>query len=132
MRRICLAFPDATEGSHFGETAFYVKGKLFASWGDKHGAPEITFGLEPEHAAALVRNDPRFRPYPRDRRGVVVDAAAVTDWRAMEELLRQSYLLRRPATAAKRKPLPKQKKTADAPVRTSRTSKATAGNRTRR
>src|SRR5688500_11897768 len=69
MREICLALPDTREGGHFGQTAFYVKNKLFATCGEKHGLCEITFGLEPDHAAALVENDPRFKPYSRDKRG---------------------------------------------------------------
>ena len=77
MREICLSLPDTREGDHFGETAFYVRGKLFATCGAKHGVCEITFGLEPDHAAALVENDPRFKPYSRDKRGVVLDAAKV-------------------------------------------------------
>jgi hypothetical protein len=28
----------------------------------KHGVCEIIFGLEPGHAAALMKNDPRFKP----------------------------------------------------------------------
>ena len=55
MREICLSLPDTREGEHFGEAAFYVKGKLFATCGEKHGVCEITFGLDPDHAAALVQ-----------------------------------------------------------------------------
>src|SRR6185503_11519930 len=87
MREICLSLPDTREGDHFGQTAFYVKGKLFATCGEKHGLCEITFGLEPDHAAALVENDPRFKPYPRDTRGVVLDAAKVKRWSEVQELI---------------------------------------------
>ena len=58
MREICLSLPDTREGDHFGEAAFYVKGKLFATCGEKHGVCEIVFGLQPDHAAALVKSDP--------------------------------------------------------------------------
>ena len=53
MREICLSLPGTHEGHHFGETAFYVGSKLFATCGEKHGVCEIIFGLEPDHAAAL-------------------------------------------------------------------------------
>lgn len=96
MREICLSLPDTREGDHFGETAFYVKGKLFATCGEKHGVCEITFGLEPDHAAALVKNDPRFKPYPRDKRGVVLDAAKVRNWSEIKTLILESYELRKP------------------------------------
>jgi len=97
MREICLSLPDTREGDHFGETAFYVKGKLFAACGEKHGVCEITFGLEPDHAAALARNDPRFKPYPRDSRAVVMDAATVKSWSEVKTLISESYELRKPA-----------------------------------
>jgi predicted DNA-binding protein (MmcQ/YjbR family) len=103
MREICLLFPDTREGDHFGETAFYVKGKLFASCGEKHGVCEITFGLEPDHAAALVANDPRFKPYPRDKRGVVLDAAKVQSWTGIKTLIRESYELRKPSKAPRKR-----------------------------
>jgi len=102
MREICLSLPDTREGDHFGETAFYVKGKLFASCGEKHGACEITFGLEPDHAAALVKNDPRFRPYPRDKRGVVLEAAKVKSWSEIKPLIHASYELVKPSKAPRK------------------------------
>src|SRR3712207_9163279 len=95
MREICLSLPDTREGDHFGEIAFYVKGKLFATCGGKRGVCEITFGLEPDHAAALVKNDPRFKPYARDKRGVVIDVAQVKSWTEMKAFIRESYELRK-------------------------------------
>ena len=103
MREICLSLPGTREGDHFGKTAFYVSGKLFATCGEKHGVYEITFGLEPDHAAALVASDPRFKPYPRDKRGVVLDAAHVKSWTEVEALILESYELRKP----KKKPAKK-------------------------
>ena len=101
MREICLSLPDTREGDHFGETAFYVRGKLFATCGAKHGVCEITFGLEPDHAAALVENDPRFKPYSRDKRGVVLDAAKVKRWSEVQELILESYELIKPPKVKK-------------------------------
>ncbi|MFO0982413.1 MAG: MmcQ/YjbR family DNA-binding protein [Planctomycetota bacterium] len=95
MREICLSLPDTREGSHFGEVAFYVGGKLFATCGQKHGVCQIIFGLEPDHAAALVESDPRYQPYPRDKRAVVLDAADV-NWRELKPLILESYELRKP------------------------------------
>ena len=101
MREICLSLPDTREGDHFGETAFYVRGKLFATCGAKHGVCEITFGLEPDHAAALLENDPRFKPYSRDKRGVVLDAAKVKSWGEVKELILESYELVMPPKVKK-------------------------------
>ena len=102
MREICLSFPGASEGDHFGSTAFYVKGKLFATCGEKQGVCEIVFGLEPEHAELLVANDARFTPYPRDSRGVVIDVAQVRNWSELRALLSESYDLRKPASAPRK------------------------------
>ena len=101
MQEICLSLPDTRQGHHFGETAFYVKGKLFATCGEKHGLCEITFGLEPDHAAALVENDPRFKPYPRDRRGVILNAGKVDNWNEVKTLILESYELVKPPKATK-------------------------------
>ena len=96
MREICLSLPDTREGGHFGEVAFYVRGRLFATCGQKHGNCQIIFGLQPDHAAALVENDRRFKPYARDKRGVVLDAANVKTWREVKALILESYELRKP------------------------------------
>jgi hypothetical protein len=103
MREICLAFPDTREGDHFGETAFYVKDKLFATCGGKEGVCEIIFGLQPDHAAALLAKDPRFKPYARDRRAVVMDATKVKNWSEVRALLSESYELRKPASAPRKR-----------------------------
>jgi predicted DNA-binding protein (MmcQ/YjbR family) len=101
MREICLSLPDTREGEHVGETAFFVRGKLFATCGAKHGVCEITFGLEPDRAAALLERDPRFKPYPRDRRGVVLDAAKVKSWGEVKQLILEGYELVKPPKARK-------------------------------
>ena len=97
MRKICLSLPDTRERAHFGEAAFYVKGKLFATCGVKHGVCAITFGLEPDRAAALVKRDPRFTPYARDKSGVVLDASRVGSWNEVKALIVESYELRKAA-----------------------------------
>ena len=99
MREICLAQADTREGDHFGKIAFYVKGKLFATCEEKDGLCEITFGLEPDQAAALVENDPRFKRYPRDRRGVVLDTSKVKNWSEIQVLVLKSYELVKPPSA---------------------------------
>ncbi len=107
MREICLAFPDTTEGSHHGKTAFYVKKKLFATCGKEGGEFAIALGLELEHASMLVENDPRFTAYPRDARGVVIAASKVSSWPEIRALLKESYGLRVPQpkkSVAKKKP----------------------------
>jgi len=108
VRKICLALPDTSERDYFGSAGFYVKGKLFATCGGKHGVCEIVFGLQPDHAAALLAGDARFTPYARDRRAVVIDAASVRSLRELEPLLREGYELRAPAKKQGRASAPKR------------------------
>ena len=115
MQEICLSLPDTRQGDHFGETAFYAKGKLFATCGEKHGLCEITFGLKPDHAAALVENDARFKPYPRDRRGVVLNAAKVERWSEVKALILESYELVTSAKVKKAGPRRAAKSAGEAP-----------------
>jgi predicted DNA-binding protein (MmcQ/YjbR family) len=100
VRKICLSLPDTTEGNHHGKAAFLVGGKLFATCGGRRGC-QITFGLEPDHAQALVESDPRFTSYPRDKRAVVLEAADVKSWSEVEALLVESYHLAKPTRDAK-------------------------------
>ena len=115
MQEICLSLPDTRQGDHFRETGFYVKGKLFATCGEKHGPCEITFGLEPDHAAALVENDPRFKPYPRDKRGVILDAAKVESWSEVRALILESYELVKSPKVKKAGPRRAPKSAGEAP-----------------
>jgi hypothetical protein len=98
-RDLCLALPDTRERDHYGETGFCVKGKLFAALGETEGACEFMVSPEAERAAALVKRDARSRPYARDPRVVVLDAAKVRDREEVRALTLQSYELRRPQHA---------------------------------
>ncbi|MBK6426130.1 MAG: MmcQ/YjbR family DNA-binding protein [Blastocatellia bacterium] len=95
------SLPDTREGDHFGETAFYVRGKLFATCGAKMASARSRLGSSRTTAAALVENDPRFKPYSRDKRGVVLDAAKVKRWSEVQELILESYELVKPPKVKK-------------------------------
>src|SRR6185503_20278061 len=95
LRAFCLGLPDTSESSHFGSAAFKVGKKLFATCNGK----QIVLGLEPDHADALIANDPRWTRYARDPNAVVIRTADVTDWDEIADLLRASYDL-----AGKKKP----------------------------
>lgn len=102
MREICLALPESREKVHFGQAAFHVMGKLFATCGDKRGVWEISFGLEADHAAALAEKNPLYSVHPRDKRGVVVDVAKVTSWAEIKALILESYELLKAEETAKK------------------------------
>jgi predicted DNA-binding protein (MmcQ/YjbR family) len=90
MRAICLAFPNAKESRHFGSPSFKVGSNMFATFNTKDPT-SIVFAPQPERAARLLATDRRFRQYPRAKQGIMIDAAAVTDWNELRDLLRESY-----------------------------------------
>jgi predicted DNA-binding protein (MmcQ/YjbR family) len=97
MREICLSLPNTSEGSHFGQRAFKVGKQMFATCGDKRGEWEIVVQLTPAHARAIVRKDPRFKPYTRAPHCVLFEATGVIDWAEVRDLVGESYRLNAPA-----------------------------------
>jgi len=91
MRKICLALEDTDEASHFGEAAFRVGGKMFASCGVKKGICRIVVQLEPAHATALVESRAGFERYPLAKDCVAIDAARVEDWDEVRVLVLESH-----------------------------------------
>ena len=111
MREVCLAYPDATEGVHYGEIVFKSAGKMFASCGDKRGPTMIVLGLAPGHGKDVLAQNPAWKRYPYEKSGIMIAAADVDDWDELRSFVDESY--RRyaaPATAKQAKPAPKKKK----------------------
>lgn len=94
FRRIALSLPEATQGSHFGQTDFRVGGKIFATLSlAKEGYGVLL--LSPEQQAAMVADEPEiFSPVPNGwgRHGAtrislrktttdILQAALKTAWR---------------------------------------------------
>jgi predicted DNA-binding protein (MmcQ/YjbR family) len=96
MRKTCLSLPDTVEGDHFGESCFRVGKKIFATCGEKDGVCRIVFQLTADHARTLIATDSRFEPYARQRDGVWMDVAGVTDWNEVRALVLESYELNAP------------------------------------
>lgn len=99
LRRLCSAFPEATERLSHGEPAWFAgKGRSFAVLDDHHhGAPHLAVWLPQPFGAqeALVAADPAryFRPpYVGSNGwvGVVLDGGP--DWAAVARLVRDAYL----------------------------------------
>lgn len=105
LRELCLGLPDTSESSHFGSAAFKVGKKLFATCNGE----QIVLGLEPDHADALLANDPRWTRYARDPNAVVIRTADITDWDEIADLLRASYALAQKPKAQKPKAKPNQR-----------------------
>ena len=64
FRRIALSLPEATQGSHFGNTDFRVGGKIFATLSlIKEGYGVLL--LTPEQQEGMVQDEPGiFSPIP--------------------------------------------------------------------
>jgi hypothetical protein len=119
MRAICADLPAVKEKPHFGGVVFTAGGKTFASC----ARTVVTFQPVAEMRAAL-EGDPRFTPYPRDKRALVMDVSGPTDWNLVKQLVFDSYglhagIVKKPpargAAAPKqptKKPAPPKKKPA--------------------
>ena len=63
LRDIAMALPEVTEAPHFEATSFRVRGKIFATSGEKPGAEEGVLKLAPEIQQAMIEERPdAFRP----------------------------------------------------------------------
>jgi predicted DNA-binding protein (MmcQ/YjbR family) len=92
LRKICLAFPDATETTNFGHPFFRIRTKPFCVF---HGTPEepaIAFKVMKTEAGIFLE-DPRFfkTPYMHHNGWVSLHARGKLDWKEIAELARSSY-----------------------------------------
>lgn len=105
LRRICLAFPEATEKPFGGHTApsFRVRDKLFLTCHEDGSA--VTCKAAPGEQAILVASDPvRFfvPAYVGSKGWVGVRLDTSVDWREVAELAEDSYRLIAPRTLVAR------------------------------
>ena len=97
VRRICLALPEATEKTAWGEPTFRVHDKMFAMYTDNHhgdGVIAVWCAAEPGAQDALVGADPRrfyVPPYmgPRGWIGVYLDRDP--DWDLVAAIIQDAY-----------------------------------------
>jgi hypothetical protein len=97
VREICLALPETAERPSHGEPAWFVAGRLFATWEDHHhgdpivglwvkgapGAQEILVGSQP---------DRYYRPkYVGHKGWIGVNMEGRVDWAQAADLIRESY-----------------------------------------
>jgi hypothetical protein len=112
MRAICADLPRVKEKPHFGGVVFQSGGKTFAS------CAKTVVMFEPvAEMRDVLEGDPRFTPYPRDKRALVMDVSGPTDWNLVKQLVFDSYGLhagtlgppaKRPAKAPAKKPTAKK------------------------
>jgi predicted DNA-binding protein (MmcQ/YjbR family) len=91
LRKICLAFPDATEQVGYGHPVFYVRKKCFAAFEPKEGRMAIAVRIEPLDAGVFA-GDPRFFATPYGRGAwISIWADGKVDWKLVAQLVEQSY-----------------------------------------
>jgi len=100
IRRICLAFPEATEGGGVGNPSWRVRDKIFAMRHDGHaGRWGIWCKATRQAQRTLVENDPeRFfvPPYVGVHGWVGISLEADQDWDLFADLIEQAYRLTAP------------------------------------
>jgi phosphoribosylglycinamide formyltransferase-1 len=109
VSKICLALPEVTMSatSHGGHASFAVRGKKFVYYlVNHHGDGRIAVNVKapPGEQSRLVESNPDryFVPAylgPRGWAGMRLDIGR-TDWREVERLCVESYLLLAPKTLA--------------------------------
>jgi hypothetical protein len=104
LRKLCLALPEAHEVIAWGEPTFRVRNKLFAMYAranNHHGAGRNAVWCKATHLTQdlLIRAQPNryfSPPYvgPSGWVGVVLDSKV--DWGAVEDLLKDAWILTAP------------------------------------
>ena len=116
MRAVCSAYPEASEGVHYGEIVFKSAGQMFASCGDKRGPTMIVLGLAPEHTKQVLASNAHWKRYPYEKSGIMIAAADVVDWDEMRSFIDESYrIYAAPAAPKRARPRASTKKAKPAP-----------------
>ena len=102
VRKICLALPQATEKTAWGEPTFRVNDKIFAQYEDHHHDSDIVgrWCKAPDGMqAALVGAEPnRFYvpKYVGHKGWIGIRMEGDVDWAHVTDLLRDSYRMTAP------------------------------------
>ncbi len=100
VRRICLAFPAATEGGGVGNPSWRVRDKIFAMRHDAHaGQWGIWCKAPPGVQHALVGGEPDrfFRPpYVGVHGWIGISLEADQDWDFVADLIEDAYRMTAP------------------------------------
>jgi hypothetical protein len=92
LRKICLSFPESSEGTQFGHPVFKAGKKTFAI--ARHAETRLTLcfwvGVDRQ---GLLTADPRYRipPYFGHNGWIALDVTQSSDWQEVEALALDSY-----------------------------------------
>jgi predicted DNA-binding protein (MmcQ/YjbR family) len=97
LREICLALPDAVEGTAWGHPVWRAGKPIFAGWEQVKGKWCVNVKLEEPHAD-LMRDDPRIvsKTYLAGKLWVSLEAAKVTDWAEIADMVLEGYRMSAP------------------------------------
>jgi predicted DNA-binding protein (MmcQ/YjbR family) len=102
LRKICLAFPEATEKEAWGEPTFRVGGKLFAMYDNHHHAARhiaVWCKAPPGAQEILVSADSEkffVPPYVGHKGWIGIRLDRTVDWDEVAEILEDSYRMTAP------------------------------------
>jgi predicted DNA-binding protein (MmcQ/YjbR family) len=99
LRKICLAFPEATEAGGVGDPTFRVRDKIFAMQHGVEGRATLWCKAPPGAQAALVGSNPsRFfvPPYVGCHGWVGMWLDIEIDWDEVADLVEESYRMTAP------------------------------------
>ena len=97
LRRICLALPDAIEGTAWGHPVWRVGKPIFAGWELVKGKWCVNVKLEEPHAD-LLGDDPRIvaKTWLAGKLWVSLEAAKISDWGEIADVVLEGYRLSAP------------------------------------
>jgi len=92
MRKICLALPDTSEATQFGQPVWLVGKKVFARAHCYQGRWQVGFWVG-VHAQLLMTDDPRYTipPYMGHNGWIALDASKKLNERELQPLALESY-----------------------------------------
>lgn len=101
LRKVCLAFPEATEKEAWGEPTFRVGGKMFAMCNGMHHDDPLSVWCKapPGAQAILVGAKPeRFfiPPYVGHKGWVAMRLDGKVDWDEVADIVDESYRMTAP------------------------------------
>jgi len=96
LRKLCLAFPEVAEKLSHGEPTWFVKGKTFAMFANRHHDDRVAFwcAAPPGAQEAFISSEPDrfFRPPyvgPRGWLGVYLDVPV--DWDEVAVIVEDAF-----------------------------------------
>jgi hypothetical protein len=104
LRKICLAFPESTEGQGVGNPTFRVKDKIFAMQHPHQDRPSLWCKAPQGFQAALVQSEPEkffVPPYVGHHGWIGAWLDIEQDWQEIAEFIEESYCMTAPKKLVK-------------------------------